>query len=126
VIAAVTRRVRFELNIDLKPEAVLQEVGVFRYRAASGREWTEWEVDHVVFGFYDVEEVDFNVDEVSDVRWVSKSEMGRWLEKMPQELSPWLHKIWGRFLAPSWDKWVAAKKLAEKDIPKGIIDMETG
>jgi len=104
IIPASKRRVKFELNIDLNDEAKLQELGVFRYKAEFG-EWTEYEVDHVVFGYYDTEVILFNKEEVEAVKWVSKEEFGDMIECQPETLSPWIRMIWTRFLSSNWDLW---------------------
>ena len=114
VIAAACRRVKFELNIDIDPVACkLGECGVFEYTATSG-DWTEHEIDHVIFGCFTADEIPFNSEEVAAVRWVTEDELAEWIAKNPEQLSPWLRKIHEQWLVKHWKDWVATQKLPEK------------
>ena len=123
VIDAAKRRVLFELNIKLDESSQLQEVGRFLYSAHFDEEWTECELDHVVFGYYDKEEVDFSKEEVNAVKWVTKDEFRVLIKEHPEELSEWIKKIWAHFLEPNWERWTQHKHLDEQYIPKGVIDL---
>lgn len=110
--AAAKRRVKFELNIDVDPvDNKFCECGVFEYSATSG-EWTEHEIDHVVFGFYDIEDIKFNEDEVAEVKWVSEEELNQWAKERPEELSPWLRKIHEKWLVSVFKDYAANHKLS--------------
>lgn len=122
-IPAAIRRTNLELNIKLDESAKLQELGVFKYRAQNG-EWTEWEVDHVIFGFYDVESVDFDKDEVSAIKWVTKEEFNNLITTRASEFSVWIQKIWAEFLQNNWDEWVAKHHIDESKICMKVIDLE--
>jgi isopentenyl-diphosphate delta-isomerase len=111
ILAAAVRRAAFELNVRLDEPAQLRDLGAFCYCADYDAEWAEFEVDHVVFGFYDEPTIDFNENEVKEVAWVTKDELARWIETRPSELSVWLQKIWEVFLAPSWDKWISKTEI---------------
>lgn len=114
IIAAACRRVKFELNIDVDPVASeLGECGVFEYSAVSG-DWTEHEVDHVVFGFFKGGEVPFNSEEVAAVKWVTEEELKKWIEEEPETLSPWLRKIHQQWLSAHWKTFVSSHKLPER------------
>jgi isopentenyl-diphosphate delta-isomerase len=123
VLAAAIRRVSFEMNIQLDDTARLTEVGSFCYRADYDDAWAELEVDHVVFGFWDGGEVAFNREEVEDVRWITQAELSDWLKTRKEELSVWLQKIWGAFLAPAWEAWVRDGELPQAVVPVGVIDL---
>jgi len=113
IIPAVVRRVKFELNLDIDPVLCeLCECGVFEYTAVSGV-WTEHEIDHVVFGFFDRKDIPFNVNEVSEIRWVSSDELGDWIAARPEELSPWLIKIREKWLAQRWSEFVATHRFPD-------------
>lgn len=115
VISASKRRSKFELNIDINKISDLKEVGVFLYKAP-WNEWTEYEIDHVIFGNYNIdtstENVDFNKSEVSEVKWVTSSELAHIIENEPDTLSPWLKKIYKQWLALNWESWVSNKTIA--------------
>lgn len=111
VIAAACRRVKFELNIDVDPVACeLCECGVFEYSAESG-DWTEHEIDHVVFGFFGQESIPFNTEEVAAVRWVTEDELKDWIARNPEQLSPWLRKIHEQWLVEHWKTFTTTHKM---------------
>ncbi|OHT08219.1 isopentenyl-diphosphate delta-isomerase, type 1 family protein [Tritrichomonas foetus] len=112
IIPAALRRVKFELNLETEKITDLREIGVFLYQAPWG-EWTEYEIDHVVFGFYEIEKVDFNTNEVIETKWVTSDELTSLVENQPDTLSPWLKKIYAQWLIPNWKKWVADKTLVQ-------------
>lgn len=102
IIAAARRRTAFELGIDLSSNVSLREVAVFRYEAAYG-EWVEKEVDHVVFGLFGGGDIDFNKEEVNDIRWVTREELSNDIEVNESKYSPWLVKIHNRWLRRNWN-----------------------
>lgn len=114
LIRAAIRRTKFELNIDIDESCNLTEVGVFQYKAESG-EWTESEVDHVIFGFFNVETIPFNEEEVCEVKWVSQQDLSNMVNETPEILSPWLKKIYKQWLLPNWQSWITNKTLV---VPK--------
>ena len=124
IIEAAKRRVLFELNIKLDDTAKLQEVGKFCYSADFDENWTEHEVDHVIFGFYDTEKIDFNTEEVNAVKWVSKEEFRTLVKEEPKTLSEWVKKIWTEFLEPNWEAWNKEKHIEESQIKNEVIDLE--
>lgn len=110
--AAAVRRVKFELQIEVDPIAnKFCECGVFEYSAVSGK-WTEHEIDHVVFGFYDAETINFNEEEVAEVKWVSKEELDQWVKERPEELSPWLRKIHEKWLVDVFNDYATNHRLS--------------
>lgn len=115
VIPASKRRAKFELNIDTEKMSDLKEVGVFLYKAPCG-EWTEYEIDHVIFGNYDIdiskEQIDFNKSEVMEVKWVTSTELSQLIKNEPDTLSPWLKKIYSQWLASNWSSWITNKTIA--------------
>lgn len=114
VIPASKRRAKFELNINIEKISDLKEVGVFLYKAP-WNEWTEYEIDHVIFGNYDIniskETIDFNKSEVCELKWVTSSELANLIEKEPDTLSPWLKKIYKQWLASNWESWISKKMI---------------
>ncbi|EAY02569.1 isopentenyl-diphosphate delta-isomerase, type 1 family protein [Trichomonas vaginalis G3] len=124
VLDAAVRRVDLELNIKLSSDAHLQELGSFVYKAIYEDGWAEYELDHVVFGYYDVKEINPNPEEVQAVRWVTQAEFEQWLNEKPQELSPWIKKIWTQFLQKNWNKWCENKNIPESEISLKPFDLE--
>lgn len=124
VITAAKRRVFFELNIELNESAKLQDVGRFCYSAHFDKDWTEYELDHVIFGFYDKENIDFNKEEVNAVKWVTKEEFISILKEEPETISEWLKKIWFQFLESNWEVYTSERHLNESRITKEVIDLE--
>lgn len=124
VLDAAVRRVDLELNIKLTKDAKLQEMGSFVYKAIYEDGWAEYELDHVVYGYYDVDKINPNPEEVGNVKWVTIEEFEEWLKQRPQELSPWLKKIWTQFLQPTWMKWNANHHIDESEITLKPVDLE--
>lgn len=60
ILDASVRRVNLELNIKLNEDSKLQELGSFVYKAIYENGWAEYELDHVIFGYYDVEAISPN------------------------------------------------------------------
>lgn len=120
VIDAVRRRTLFELGIDLSNNATLQEVGVFHYEAVCG-EWIEKEIDHVIFGFYDTHEVNFNKDEIKEIKWITKEELNKDIEINKDKYSPWFIKIADKWLNNNWEEFNLTKKI--KNESKFVIKL---
>ena len=99
---AAIRRVKFEVGLDIDESNGLFELGAFRYMAQSG-EWTEYEIDHVIFGKYNGPVDNVNQDEVFNTKWVTKEEFEDWIAREPEVISPWLRKIWSHWLNKNWN-----------------------
>lgn len=114
ILDASKRRAQFELNIDLTKISDLKEIGIFLYKA-EWNEWTEYEVDHVVFATYNInykiDRINFNKDEVSEVKWVTPNELANMIDTDQDSLSPWLKKIYTQWLIPNWEIWVSSKSI---------------
>lgn len=122
IFQAACRRVKFELNIDIEESAnKLKEIAVFKYKSVFNEEWTEYEIDHLVFGFFDKTEVNFNRDEVDQVTWVTRDELDKMIEDNPSSFSTWMVKIWYNFLKSNWKLWL--EKEVVSNIPQGIVDL---
>lgn len=85
------------LQREMGMAADLDEVGEFTYKAtdtASGL--TEWEFDHVFFGRSHSAPVP-NPSEVSEIAWLTPSEIQNLITEKRSEVSPWLIEIINRF-----------------------------
>ena len=105
IIHAAIRRSKFELNIDLDDSNHLTEIQVFKYKA-DWKEWTEFEVDHVIFGYYTNNSIKPISSEVQDVKWVTNEDFSRMISENPDCFSPWLQKIYHKWLKEIWGQWV--------------------
>ncbi len=85
VLHAAHRRLGEELGFDCE----MMEAFSFTYHVPMDKGLSEWEFDHVVFGFYDGK-VKPNRDEVETTKWVSLEELKRDVTVNPSRYSPWL------------------------------------
>ena len=86
---AASRRLREELNI----ETPLEKKFHFIYKAKDEKSGlTEHEYDWVFFGIYDGS-IDFNPDEVNDIKWISKADLIADMKADPDKYSFWFHII---------------------------------
>lgn len=83
-LAAAHRRLMEELGIDCK----LKEVFSFIYKAPVGNELTEWEYDHVLFGYTD-KNPEINRAEVKACKWITLEKLSEDLRRHPQKYAPW-------------------------------------
>ncbi len=85
---AVHRRLMEEMGFDTK----LKELFSFIYRATFDNGLTEWELDHVFVGEYDMEPKP-NPKEVGDYDWVQIQELNKSIIDNPEKYSPWFKII---------------------------------
>ncbi|MHB1946667.1 MAG: isopentenyl-diphosphate Delta-isomerase [Gammaproteobacteria bacterium] len=88
IIQAGQRRLKEEMGL----EANLRSLGHFHYIAHFNNGLTENEVDHVLVGEYNGQEIAINPDEVEDYRWVTLPELKVELKTQPERFTPWLEK----------------------------------
>ena len=74
------------------PKERLKEIGAFQYRAEFENGLTEHEIDHVLLGAYDTDNINFNPDEVEAVRWVSLELLKQEFKQTPKIFTPWFPK----------------------------------
>jgi diphosphomevalonate decarboxylase len=78
--------------------AALTPIGKFHYKTKfSEVNLSENEIDHVLVGYADLENIPFNKDEVQDVRWVPISRLLTALEKQPKVFTVWLKEVLNLF-----------------------------
>jgi diphosphomevalonate decarboxylase len=85
ILAAAQQRLYQEMGIM----AELQEVGRFHYTAAVGNQLVENEMDHVLIGIVHDVEVQINVEEVANYRWLDLEKLQQELDTQPQQYTAW-------------------------------------
>jgi isopentenyl-diphosphate Delta-isomerase len=88
IVEAATRRLQEEMGFVV----VLQEVGMFQYRAEFDNGLVENEIDHVLIGFLQDQEIKPNPAEAADYRWIDMPELQAELSDNPENFTPWLEK----------------------------------
>ncbi|MEE1086811.1 MAG: isopentenyl-diphosphate Delta-isomerase [Schaedlerella sp.] len=81
---AVPRRMIEEIGFACKVE----EVGHFVYRTQYHESLYEFEFDHVFLGNY-AGEVEFNEEEIEEVKWITFHDLKKDLVKHPEKYSSW-------------------------------------
>ncbi|WP_236631444.1 isopentenyl-diphosphate delta-isomerase [Endozoicomonas numazuensis] len=121
---AALRKLNQELGIPvetLSEDDFLMMTKV-RYRADSGSEWVEEELDYILVVRADVE-LAINTNEVSEVQWLNPEQLSEMLSrpdgKEPVSVAPWFRLISEHFLFGWWsvlDDPVALKKASDREI----------
>jgi isopentenyl-diphosphate delta-isomerase type 1 len=96
-IAAAQRRLTEEMNIA----AALRVVGVFHYRAEFSNGLIEHEIDHVLVGEIENQQIVPNPAEVAAYRWETAEAIQRELATNPEHYTPWFAQALGIALADS-------------------------
>ena len=88
IIHAGERRLEEEVGLVVN----LKKAGVFQYRAKLNQNLIENEIDHVLVGSMDmdIQAINFNQEEISDVRWISVLELQKDLKNRPKKYTSWL------------------------------------
>nr|AKJ80169.1 isopentenyl-diphosphate Delta-isomerase [Bombus lucorum] len=110
---AARRRLNFELGIPLSQILLSDFFYLTRihYQDVEGI-WGEHEIDYVLFIQKDNVTLDPNPDEISEIRWVSKSEI-KDIEKNLSPLSPWFKLILKHKLSSWWDNLHSLEKMQD-------------
>lgn len=86
VIVAAKQRLREETGIT---QVELEEIGILTYRAEFSNGLVEHEVDHILFGCYELEEFHPNLEEVSEIKWMDIDAIHLDIQKHPEAYTPW-------------------------------------
>lgn len=113
---AAVRRLSYELGI---PRTEIQPAELFyltriHYKAVSDSRWGEHEIDYMLFLQKDVT-IDPNPDEVSEVRWVPRSEIENFVKTVQSPLTPWFRLILKHKLLHWWDNLETLDKMQDAD-----------
>jgi isopentenyl-diphosphate Delta-isomerase len=92
VMQAARRRLKEEFNLEIP----LREIGTFQYTAHFKNGLTENELDHVLVGTYDGDEIlQPNPEEVANYRWVTTEALKQELTENPEAFTAWLDGVLG-------------------------------
>ncbi len=81
---------RIELELGIKDKIALNEVFSFTYLSKYAEDLYEYEFDHVLVGEYSTEKpINFNTEEIAEVKWVKITELKKDMVKNPQEYATW-------------------------------------
>ncbi|KAG7399365.1 isopentenyl-diphosphate delta-isomerase idi1 [Phytophthora boehmeriae] len=107
---AAIRKLEHELGIPTSTFAIedLAYVSTVMYKAASDANWTEYEMDHILFARGDVSLDNVNTNEVEQVEFVARGNLPQLLSDSKRKLSPWFHLIGSNLLPQWWDNLDAA------------------
>lgn len=100
---AAIRRLDIELGIPtnlIKPFDLLYLTRI-RYQGLSDDNWGEYEIDYILFLQRDLN-IKPNPDEVSEVRWIARSEIDNFMKITPL-FTPWFLHIYKHYLLNWWD-----------------------
>lgn len=107
---AASRKLTHELGIPVTyPLDAFAYLTRIHYYAPSDQIWAEHEIDYILFLTLDP---DFkpNENEVSDTKWVSKSELQDFFRDSSVTFTPWFKLIAESFLYKWWDALLASRK----------------
>jgi len=85
-IDAGKRRLIEEMGVDVE---ALFEVGLVTYKAVFDNGLTEHEIDHILIGRFDGEEIAYNKDEVEAAEWVALPVLERAFSLQQNTFTPW-------------------------------------
>lgn len=86
-LTSVYNRLSFELGITQK--IPLTKVFEFTYLSKYADNLFEYEYDHVFVGEYNNEQINFNLEEISQIKWVSLDFLKADLVSNPQNYATW-------------------------------------
>lgn len=95
ILTAGKRRLQEELGVV----AELREIGQFHYVATFSNGFYENELDHVLVGAYDHDNIPFNPSEVQATRWVKLGDLDAWLANETDAFTPWFAQAYQLFKA---------------------------
>jgi geranylgeranyl diphosphate synthase type I len=103
---AAIRKMKQELGIPAAqlPIDDFHLITKMHYRARADVKWIEHELDHILFIQADVN-LDINPNEISEIRWVNKSELEDLITNSPDNgeiIAPWFNEIYSRFTSQWW------------------------
>lgn len=113
---AAIRRLNYELGIPsdaIKPHELFYLTRIY-YEAMSNSRWGEHEIDYVLFLQKDNITIDPNPDEVSEVRWMPRSEIKNFVKTMTP-LTPWFRLMYQYKLLHWWDNLHTIHKMQDLD-----------
>ncbi|EEY66594.1 isopentenyl pyrophosphate:dimethyllallyl pyrophosphate isomerase, putative [Phytophthora infestans T30-4] len=107
---AAIRKLEHELGIPSSIFAI--DDLAYVSTAASDANWTEYEMDHILFARAEVPLDNVNKNEVEQAEFIARDNLPALLNDSTRKLSPWFHLI-GSNLLPHW--WDNLDAVLEKD-----------
>jgi len=86
---ATKRRLQEELGFAVD----FEWVGKFIYKSTFPNGLTEYEYDNVCVAKYDGSPIVINPNEVAEIRWISRADLGKEISTNPEKFSFWLKEI---------------------------------
>ena len=81
---------RISLELGIKDKMPLTEVFSFTYLSKYAEDLYEYEFDHVLVGNYSKNQIiDFNTDEIADIKWIKISDLKKDIVKNPKNYATW-------------------------------------
>jgi isopentenyl-diphosphate Delta-isomerase len=111
---AAIRRLNYELGIptnEIKPSDLTYLTRI-RYQKPSNDRWGEHEIDYILFLQRDNISLNPNPDEVSEIRWVPRSEIEKFMKSKPL-VTPWFELIYKFKLLHWWDNLHGLTKMQD-------------
>lgn len=88
ILESAEKRLHFEMGFQV----TLKKVGTFHYIAQFDNGLTENELDHVLVGYYDNNDISANPDEVDDFKWVNVTALQTMLAYDATGFTPWFQQ----------------------------------
>lgn len=101
---AATRRLDEEMGFSCD----VREVATFTYHASVSDNLIEHEFDHLYVGGYSGE-VRADPEEASDWQWIELDRLFAWMEREPEQFTPWLNRIVNDPQTPFGHEWLRAQ-----------------
>ncbi|MBJ99958.1 MAG: hypothetical protein CMB48_03110 [Euryarchaeota archaeon] len=103
VAKAAIRKIPQELGINTSnmTPSNFNLIGRFEYKARAKSGWVEHEVDYVI-GTHSDAELNINLNEVSEYKWLSKDELKEFCEDDMENIAPWFLAIIETYLTNWW------------------------
>ena len=89
IIDAARRRLKEEMNIETK----LYYIDSFIYKAEVSNNLIEHELDHVVVGFFEQDNIELNKQEAQDYKWISLEQLKQEMILTKDKFTFWLPKV---------------------------------
>lgn len=91
---AVIRKTKHELNVEIDLNSIFL-VDKILYRADSNENFEEYEMDHVFVSRLEinVDDINYNNDEVSQIKYFGKNKLDDLVNRNPELFTPWFKNI---------------------------------
>ena len=111
---AAIRRLNYELGIptnEVKPSDLFYLTRI-RYQDTTCDRWEEQEIAYILFLQRDNITINPNPDEISEIRWIPRSEIEKFMKSVPR-VTPWFNLIYKFKLLNWWDNLHALSKVQD-------------